>query len=136
MAISIRQVSSRQDKKKFIRLPYRIYRGKNGAGPAWVPPLDMDILHIMDTAKTALYDHADGAFWLAEEDGQVLGRIAAFVDYNYVEFQKTQTGFFGFFESFNRLNVAKALLDCAEKWLKTKNMEWCIGPINGSTNYS
>ena len=135
MAITIRKVIGKKDKKEFIRLPYRIYRGKNGAGTAWVPPLDIDVLHIMDTSKAHLYDHAEGVFWLAEEDGQVVGRIAAFVDHNYIKFHKTQTGFFGFFESFNRQDVAKTLFACAEKWLNEKKMEWCIGPINGSTNY-
>ena len=135
MPIEIHPVSGRRDIKDFIRLPYGIYRGEGERWDAWVPPLDLDVRHIFDCKHNPIYHHTDGKFWMAREDGKVVGRIAAFVDRSFIDFQKTRTGFFGFFECFNRQCVARRLLETAEEWLKLKGMERCIGPVNGSTNF-
>ena len=43
-------------------------------------------------------------------------------------------GFFGFFECINSTDVAKALFDTAENWLKEKGLNVMRGPANFSTN--
>ncbi|OQX29773.1 MAG: hypothetical protein B0D92_02005 [Spirochaeta sp. LUC14_002_19_P3] len=134
MLLNVSEVQTKKDIKEFIRLPYGVYRGKGERYDAWVPPLDLDIRHIMDR-KNPIYDHTEGKFWLVRENGKTLGRIAAFIDRNFIEFQKTKTGFFGFFECYNHQEAANALFAEAEKWLKAKGMEKTLGPVNGSTNY-
>ena len=48
--------------------------------------------------------------FLARRDGQVCGRVAAIVDRNYNEFHKEDAGFFGFFESTDDVEVARAVM--------------------------
>lgn len=135
MAIEIRAVKGRKDIKEFIRLPYGIYRGDGERYDAWVPPLDLDVRHVFEKDKNPMYHHTDGEFWMAWENGKVIGRIAAFVDRNFITFRKTKAGFFGFFECYDREDTAAALFQTAEAWLKANGMEQILGPINGSTNF-
>ncbi len=135
MSVEVVEVKSRRDREAVIRLPYGIYRGEGQRYEAWVPPLDLDVRLAMNKKKNPLYHHADGKFWIAKENGRILGRVAGFIDRNFIEFHKTQTGFFGFFECYDKLEVARALFDCVEKWLRANGMERVIGPVNGSTNH-
>ncbi len=134
MNIEISKVVNRKDIKEFIRLPYNVYWGHRIRYSNWVPPLNMDLRQVLNK-KNPMYDHTEGQFWLARENGEVLGRIAAFIDQNYVEYQKTQTGFFGYYECLDRSDVSEALFKTAEEWLRSRGMEKVMGPVNGSTNF-
>lgn len=72
--------------------------------------------------------------FLAERNGELVGRIGAIIDHNYIEFHREKVGFFGFFESVDDFSVAKALLDTAQSWLGERGMPRMMGPINPSTN--
>ena len=126
----IRSVSSKQDVNTFIRLLWKIYRNY----PAWVPPLMMDRKKLMDTEKNPFYKHADAEFFLAEHDGEVVGRIAAIVNHNHNKEHNENIGFFGFFECINDQTVANALFDKAKEYLLTHGVTAMRGPANPSVN--
>src|ERR1019366_4252228 len=128
--ITIRQISSKQDKLRFVRMMWDIYRGD----PNWVPPLEMDRMKLIDEKKNPFYGHADVRFWIAERDGKPVGRISANVNERYNEFQHERAGFFGFFECVNDPSVAKPLFDVAENFLREKGMNVVYGPANPSSN--
>ena len=134
MAIEVRKLQSKNELKQFIALPYRVYREQDKTYDAWVPPLDMDVKHAFDRERNGLYEHAEVQEFLAWDDGQVVGRIAAIVDRSFCEYQNTQTGFVGFFELLDRPEVAAALFAVAEEWLRQHGMKRVMGPVNGSTN--
>ena len=135
MSMDIRPVSGSRDIRAFIRLPYGIYRGASERWDAWVPPLNIELRQLFNRRRNPMYHHTEAEFWLAWENGEPVGRIAAFADRNFIDYQKTQTGFFGFFECRRRPDAAAALLDAVTRWLGSRGMERCIGPINGSTNF-
>jgi GNAT superfamily N-acetyltransferase len=128
--ITIRKISSTQDKRRFVRMMWDIYRGD----PNWVPPLEMDRMKLIDEKKNPFYTHADTGWWLAEQGGNVVGRIAAIINHNYNQAQNERAGFFGFFESTNDPDVAKALFQTSEAWLREKGMNVAYGPANPSSN--
>ena len=68
-------------------------------------------------------------------NGEVCGRVAAIVDRNYNEFQKEDAGFFGFFESVDDVEVARAVMQAARQWLLERGVKMIRGPMNPSTNY-
>ena len=117
--VTIREVVSSKDQKEFMQLPHRIYADY----PAWVAPLNMDLKKIF-SPKYPFRDHSEMKFFLAEKNGQVVGRIAAVVDADFVKKWDARIGHFGFFESVNDLEVAKALIDTAENFLKERKMIW------------
>jgi GNAT superfamily N-acetyltransferase len=116
---------------QFIELPYRICRSERH----WVPPLRIAMKELLDRKKHPFYTNADVEFFLARQNGEVVGRIAAIVDKAYNRFHEEEAGHFGFFESIDDRAVAKALLDQAWLWLKSRGAKLMRGPVNPSTNY-
>lgn len=117
--------------KDFIELPYSLYRGD----PYWAPPLRIAVKELLDRKKHPFYANADAEFFLARRDGRVVGRIAAIFDRNHNKFHEESAGFFGFFESIDDAEVAKALLTRAREWVFAKGAKFLRGPMNPSTNY-
>lgn len=128
--LTIRPVVTKQDRDRFIKFVWRIYEGN----PTWVPPLLMDRRKLMDKEKNPFYKHADAEFFLAERDGEVVGRIAAIVNHNHNKEHSEKVGFFGFFESINDQEVATALFDKAKEFLRAHGMTAMRGPVNPSVN--
>ncbi|HET6402692.1 MAG TPA: GNAT family N-acetyltransferase [Candidatus Kapabacteria bacterium] len=127
---TIRQISSKAEKRRFVRMLWDIYADD----PNWVPPLEMDRMKLIDEEKNPFYSHADTRWWIAERNGKPVGRIAAIVNHNYNEVQNERAGFFGFFESVNDSVVAKSLFQHAEQWLREQGMNVVYGPANPSSN--
>ncbi len=128
--MAVRRVTTAADMKRFIKLPWKIYRND----PAWVPPLVGEVKKLLSPAKNPFWNHAEAAYFLAEESGQSLGRIAAIVNHRHNESHNEKAGFFGFFESVNNLQVSGKLYRAAEDWLVHKGMKLVRGPTNPSSN--
>jgi GNAT superfamily N-acetyltransferase len=129
--IQISQVNSGRERDEFIKFPWRIY--KNDA--AWVPPLIIERRAFLDRTKHPFYRHGDAALFLAKRNGEIVGRIMASDDPNYNTLHKTNIGCFGLFESIDDLEVAAALFNTAENWLRDRGRTEMVGPIDYSTNY-
>lgn len=135
MALEIRSfspVSDQQELKRFVDLPWQIYRGS----ASWVPPLRLQILDDLDVKKNPFYQHAEIQLFNAYENGRHLGRIAAIDDARHNQFHEENLGFFGFFESIDRSDVSAALFRAAEAWLRARGREACRGPANPSLNHT
>ncbi|HAL55614.1 MAG TPA: hypothetical protein DCP63_03805 [Bacteroidetes bacterium] len=129
-SIKIRIVRSTKDRHQFIKFLWNIYRGN----PSWVPPLLMDRVKLMDRKKNPFYSHADTEFFIAERDGEMVGRIAAIVNHNHIKEHNEQIGFFGFFECIDDQAVANALFDEGRQYLKARGLTAMRGPANPSVN--
>ncbi len=128
--IQIKQVQSKKETMQFIKLPWKIYKDD----PLWVPPLLLDMKAILDKKKNPFFRHSEAALFLARQNGEVVGRIAAIVNHNHNKFHNEKAGFFGFFESVNSEEVSNALLSTARTWVKERGMVSLRGPMNFSTN--
>ena len=125
-----RQIHSRKDKLAFVRMLWDIYADD----PNWVPPMEMDRMKLIDEKKNPFYEHSDAAFFIAEENGKIIGRIAAIINHNHNRVHNDKVGFFGFFECIDRSEVAQALFSEAEKYLRDRGMTSVRGPYNPSAN--
>ncbi|MCX6121309.1 MAG: hypothetical protein NTX44_06780 [Ignavibacteriales bacterium] len=126
----IRPIASKHDVNSFIRFLWKIYKNY----PAWVPPLMMDRKKLMDREKNPFYKHSDAEFYLAEHEGEVVGRIGAIVNHNHNKEHGENIGFFGFFECINDQTVANALFDKAKEYLLAHGVTSMRGPANPSVN--
>ena len=126
----IAPVHDRRDLRRFLTLPWRIYRGN----AFWVPPLLFDLKKLLNPRKHPFHQHADVQYFLAWHGDEVVGRIAAIVNHQHVHFHDEAIGFFGFFESIDDEQVATALLTEAERWVAERGMTGMRGPMNFSTN--
>ncbi len=119
-----------KDIDKFIKLSYQIYKDN----PYWVPQLDSENKKMLSD-KNPYWQHAKRQLFLAyDESKNIVGRIAAIIDYNYIKFQETEVGFFGFFECIDNVEVAKLLFEEAKSWLEENKIYKMMGPMNPSTN--
>jgi GNAT superfamily N-acetyltransferase len=94
----------------------------------------MDKMRLMDEKRNPFYKHAEAKFFIAEDNGAPVGRIAAIINHNHNKVHKDRIGFFGFFESVNNQEVADELFKQAEQWLASKGMTAVRGPISPSIN--
>jgi GNAT superfamily N-acetyltransferase len=130
MAVEIRPVAGRSDLRRFIRLPFELYRNE----PRWVPPLLTDVRKRLDRKSNPFFEHAEAEFLLAYRDGRPVGRISAHIDRHFNEFQSNDWGLFGWFECEDNPETARALLDAAESWLRERGRDRMVGPMDYTTN--
>ncbi|MCK4532721.1 hypothetical protein KAU39_02955 [bacterium] len=128
--INIKVVESKKDLKKFLKFPWKIYRDNS----YWVPPLMKEVKNLLDPEKHPFWIHAKRELFLAERNGEVVGRIAAIFDQNHNNFHQEKTGFFGFFECIEEYSVTEVLLNTAKRWCQMEGMKILRGPVNPSMN--
>lgn len=102
----------------------------------WVAPLRMDIYKLLDRDKNPFFHHGKAEYYLAERDGELVGRIGAIRNDNHGTAwpEETHVGFFGFFECIDDQAVADAMFAQAAEWLKAEGLTVMRGPASFSTN--
>ena len=128
--LTVRPISDKAGIRAFLDVPFPLYRND----PNWVAPLYLERLDHLNPKKNPYFQHADVQLFVAYRDGKPVGRISAQHDRLRLEHHKDNTGQFGFFESVDDVNVARALLDTAGGWLKARGLSRVQGPFNFSIN--
>ncbi len=129
-SVTIRPVRTRRELKRFVKVPFRLHRDQ----PQWVPPLIFERMEFLDREKNPYFEHAEAEFFLAERDGEPVGRITAQVDRRWDEFQGGNDAMFGFFETADDPEVASALLGAASEWARAQGRVRLLGPMDFTTN--
>jgi GNAT superfamily N-acetyltransferase len=117
-------VTNDAELKKFIRLPYKLYKND----PIWVPPLLSEVSKQFDRKRNPTLDHCEYAFFLLENENGIIGRIAAFTDTIALQEWKDPVGLFGYFECIDDYDAATLLFNAAAGWLRSKGMRYMRGP--------
>jgi len=130
VSLQVEPVRSTSSLKEFIRFPWEVYRGDSN----WVPPLIVDQRFLFDKTKHPFHEHGEVQPFLARRNGRIVGRIAGIINRAHNEFHKDTVGFFGFFESIDDMEVARALFQAAGDFVKERGMTTLRGPMNFSTN--
>jgi GNAT superfamily N-acetyltransferase len=99
-----------------------------------VPPLIFDRMQFLNRKRNPYFEHAEAELFLAERDGEPVGRISAQVDERWDEYHGGGDGMFGFFETVDDREVAAALLGAAEGWLAARGRTRLLGPMDFTTN--
>ncbi len=112
---------------KFLQLPYRIYaRDKD-----WIAPLESDIEAVFNPHKNPAFLEGEAIRWIVEdEQGQCIGRVAAFYHKKHLSEIPYPCGGMGFFECINHKETAFLLFDTCKHWLSEKGMKAMEGPVN------
>jgi len=126
--MQILPVIDSEGSKLFLKVPVILYA--NDAN--WIRPLDKDIKDVFDEKKNKAYRFGKTYRWiLKNEDGELIGRIAAFINKKYKnKDDEFPVGGMGFFECINNQDAADLLFDNAKHWLINEGMEAMDGPIN------
>lgn len=129
--MSIVEVNNKSTAKEFISLPRILYKND----PNFISPLDKEIEAIFDQKLNHYFSHGICKRWIVENDrGNVIGRIAAFINHEKSNNPEFIVGGIGFFESIEDEKTAFLLLDTARQWLKSNGAKAMDGPINFGEN--
>jgi hypothetical protein len=125
------EVKTNQDKKEFIDFPKELYK----ADPYWVCQLDSGLESVFDKAKNHTFQHGEAIRWILKDDNDnLIGRIAAFIDNVRSSANRQPTGGIGFFEVIDSREAAFILFNKAFEWHTSHGMEAMDGPINFGEN--
>ena len=130
MSIQIKTVTTRKDLKTFVRYANRLYKGNK----YYVPSMPFDDMNTLDKEKNGAFDFCKAEYYLAYKDGEVVGRVAAIVNYKANEAWKVDQVRFGWFDFIDDLDVSKALLDAVVAFGKAHGMTQIVGPL-GFTDF-
>lgn len=117
-------VETARQKRDFIRVPWKIYRGD----PNWVPPLWADMRRILDERKNPLFQLGPHALWVAYRGKEPVGRLLVGIDEKLNREKKRAEGYLSLFESIPDYSVAEALFTAGLSWLKGRGMTVVTGP--------
>ena len=114
--------------KDFLQVAIQLYKND----PQWIRPLDKDIDEVFNKEKNKAFRFGEVTRWIMKDDnGKLIGRIAAFVNKKYKnKGDEVTVGGVGFFECINNQDAANIKNATAKKWLEEKGMQAMDGPIN------
>ncbi|MCX7697722.1 MAG: GNAT family N-acetyltransferase [Bacteroidales bacterium] len=127
--IEVLPVRTQQEKRKYVTLPFQIYKGN----PYWIPPIKADEFKIFEPTTNPALKFCDAAHWIAVKDGKTVGRITAIINHAYNQKTGQPYGRFSRFECINDREISLSLFQTAENWLRERGMKYVHGPL-GFTN--
>jgi hypothetical protein len=124
----ISEVTDKTAANHFLQVNYLM----NRHNPKYIRPLDNEVNDVFDPKKNKAFKYGTAKRWiLKDNNGNLIGRIAAFVSSKYTNFGDTYAvGLFGFFDCIEDQQAANLLFDTAKKWLQENEMEAMDGPVN------
>lgn len=127
--LKVELVETQNQANVWVKFPTELYK----EDPNYIASLEQDIHDVFDPGKNKIFavEKSEVARWLLrEEDGTVIGRIAAFVNGKTYTKEDQLTGGCGFFDCINDQDAADLLFDTAKHWLTERGMEAMDGPVN------
>ena len=120
--IDIKEVKTKKELKQFIRYPKQLYKDC----PYYVPVLENEEYQTLTNHPARSF--CDARFWLAYKNGKIAGRIGGIINHRYNELKNKKRIRFGWFDTDNDIEVAKALLATVENWGREKKLLDMSGP--------
>ncbi len=126
--VTVKEVQSRKELRRFVKFPFGLY----SKCKQWVPPIISQELRTFDKKINPVFRNAEARYFLAYKDGELVGRVAAIINWLEVEGQGIKKMRFGWFDFIDDLEVSHALLDEVEKIGKEQGLEFIEGPVGFS----
>ncbi|SHH62570.1 GTP cyclohydrolase [Winogradskyella jejuensis] len=126
--IEIKEAISKKELKQFVKFPFKLYKNSK----YWVPPIISEELKTFDKSENPVFNDAEARFFLAYKNNEIVGRVAAIINWLEIKNQDIQKMRFGWFDFIDDLQVSKALLKTVEKIGKEHNLKYTEGPVGFS----
>lgn len=124
MTLSLKEVRTRRDLRRFITFPEKLYKDC----PNWVPALHGDEFDALGSKNPAL-DFCERALYLALRDGQIVGRVAAIINHTANARWQEKVVRFGWIDFIEDVEVARLLLDQVAAWGRERGCVKIKGPL-------
>ncbi|MEC8602505.1 MAG: GTP cyclohydrolase [Bacteroidota bacterium] len=127
--IKIITVKTQKQIKDFVMFPFKLYKDCD----YWVPPIIKEEIEAMDTSKNPVFKNAEAEFYLAfDEKENIVGRIAAIVNWVEIKDQKKNKLRFGWYDTIDDLDVSRKLIEKVLEFGKKRKLEFIEGPVGFS----
>lgn len=126
--IKLKEVKSKKDLKDFVKFPFKLYKDS----AYWVPPIISQEIKTFDKNENPIFQDAEASLFLAYKNNEIVGRIAAIINWLEVKDQKIKKMRFGWFDFIDDLEVSKTLLDKVAEIGKVNNLDYIEGPVGFS----
>ncbi len=126
--ITIKEVKTKKDLKAFVKFPFKIYKNSK----YWVPPIISQEMKTFDENENPVFKDAEAKLFLAYKNDEIVGRIAAIINWLEINDQSIKKMRFGWFDFIDDLEVSKILLDKVISIGKEKNLDYVEGPVGFS----
>ncbi len=130
LAIEKVDLSSQALVKRFIQIPFRLYKDN----PHWVPPFYADMKVMLNPQKHPFYEHSQAEYYIAVRDGRDVGRIGVLKNNHFIEYQDKPQAHFTLFDCEDDLEAAAALFDRSCEWAQARGLNQLVGP-RGLSSY-
>jgi hypothetical protein len=124
LAIEKVDTDNKSQVRRFVNFYYDLYKNC----PEWVPPIYADAYLPLNRKKHPFFEHSEADFFLAVDDGKVVGRICAGVNKPFNQYHQTRKAQFYFFDSMDDQKVANLLFNAVFDWAHSRNLDTVIGP--------
>ncbi|MGB3592503.1 MAG: GTP cyclohydrolase [Nonlabens sp.] len=126
--IEVKQIQSKSDIKKFVRFQLDLYKDN----PYYVPPIVKDEMSNFDRNKNQVFNNADCWMFLAYNNGKIVGRVAALVNYIEINEQSKSKMRFGWLDMIDDIEVTRALMSQVTRIGEEKQLKYIEGPVGFS----
>jgi hypothetical protein len=126
MMITVKKIdlNSKSEINRFVQFPFDLYEGH----PQWVPPFISDVRTMLNPEKHPYYEHSDAEFFIAEREGEVVGRIVALENKPFNQYHDKKDAEFYLFECIKDQEVANALFETVITWARERGLNKLVGP--------
>lgn len=126
--IELKEVKTKNDLKIFVKFPFKLYKDCE----YWTPPIVSQEMKTFDKKENPVFNDAETWLFLAYKKGEIVGRIAAIINWLEVKGQQQKKMRFGWFDFIDDINVSKTLLNKVEQIGKSHSLEYMEGPVGFS----
>lgn len=126
--ITIKEATTKSELLDYIKFPFSLYKDN----AYWVPPIIADELETFDKTKNPAFENAEAYFYLAFKNSEIVGRIAAIINWSEVKDQQKKKVRFGWFDVIDDVEVTNALLQKVYELGKKNHLDYVEGPMGFS----
>ncbi|MBJ6368824.1 GTP cyclohydrolase [Snuella sedimenti] len=126
--VTLKEVKTKKELKAFVKFPFKLYKGS----PYWVPPIISQEMKTFDKKENPVFMDAEATMFLAYKNNEIVGRVAAIINWLEVNGQNIKKMRFGWFDFIDDLEVSQALFNKVEAIGKAHGLSYAEGPVGFS----
>ena len=123
--VTVREVTTKRDLHRFVDYPNQLYKDS----PYFVPAMFADDVDDWDKKKNPAFDYCESRCWIAERNGEMVGRIGAILSHKSNTTWSTNRMRFTQVDFIDDPAVADALFATVEAWAQEKGCTQVHGPL-------
>lgn len=127
--MTVKEVTTKKERREFFKFPLKLYKSNACAVPQLISDEDDEFNPEVNDA----YSYAESKMFLCYDDnGKIVGRIAAILNKAYNAKQNVKQLRFSRYDVIDDLAVTEALFEPVKKWAQELGMDEIVGPIGFS----